>query len=859
MKKLFTMLAMLMLVLQYSMAGEATLTLNGSAESDPEGFFTWAGDFNSKFNGAEYAGNTFNSGLKMNSSGNVTFTTTKVSTVTIVQSTWLKNNVQQTIKFDGNELSIANATAGTGCLVYTLTDVAAGDHSITKGSDESGLFYVKVEWVDTKTVTFIDDAGWSDVCAYAWNETGDVSASWPGDAMTPVEGAENTYTWTTTGNPTKIIFNNWGSSKTADLDFVDGATYNSQGRVIVLNTYTATINTDLETVYAYTWSGTGSNKVEQLGAWPGIKLEGTNVVSIEAEEAPQYIIFHNYSGDQTADLEFTDGQTYEFYKTTYTATFATDVDWEDVYAYVWTGDGDNATNKALGAWPGTKLEANEGVYTVSFDAYNAPEKIQFNGGSNDKKAGDWTFKDGKAYKYITATPIYAISGKDIGFESGHTELVKDADGDVVATITYGAKGGDDFKKTKEYSIEGYTGYTYYTEGNGTNGDQAGGTFYTIVPMYDGTIDLAVIINAGKTLIVEEDGVAMGGFEKQTEKLYGIQSFTVQAGKSYKCYVSGSKMGFYGFDYKFEKTELAVTDYYLVGGTGDWTVSDAALTKDGDVYSVEVPYESGYSFAIAPNTAILGTIVVDWGKVIRPAAQTEVVFANTTGDASTEDNRQNWKMRTLEDNESNEYTATLKYNAAANTWAIECAATVTISAAGYATYSNAQPYKVEGAEVYTVSEATTKATFNQLPEGAEIPGGTGVILKGEGEVTITPSAGTAEIGTNLLKGSGDYSYVITDYDADAYIFQNGDNGVGFYKVDLATLSADEKVLPAHKAFLKVSGGQAPFFGFDGNGTTGINSVERGALSVEGCYTLDGRRVEQPTKGLYIMNGKKVLVK
>ena len=95
MKKLFTMLAMLMLVLQYSMAGEATLTLNGSAESDPEGFFTWAGDFNSKFNGAEYAGNTFNSGLKMNSSGNVTFTTTKVSTVTIVQSTWLKNNVQQ--------------------------------------------------------------------------------------------------------------------------------------------------------------------------------------------------------------------------------------------------------------------------------------------------------------------------------------------------------------------------------------------------------------------------------------------------------------------------------------------------------------------------------------------------------------------------------------------------------------------------------------------------------------------------------------------------------------------------------------------------------------------------------------------
>ena len=54
--------------------------------------------------------------------------------------------------------------------------------------------------------------------------------------------------------------------------------------------------------------------------------------------------------------------------------------------------------------------------------------------------------------------------------------------------------------------------------------------------------------------------------------------------------------------------------------------------------------------------------------------------------------------------------------------------------------------------------------------------------------------------------------------------------------------------------------APLLGMvDDNGTTGINSVERRALSVEGCYTLDGRRVAQPTKGLYIVNGKKVVIK
>ena len=77
-------------------------------------------------------------------------------------------------------------------------------------------------------------------------------------------------------------------------------------------------------------------------------------------------------------------------------------------------------------------------------------------------------------------------------------------------------------------------------------------------------------------------------------------------------------------------------------------------------------------------------------------------------------------------------------------------------------------------------------------------------------------------------------------------------VGFYKLSATgTLSKGKAYLESENA--------APFLGFDGEDTTGINSVERGALSVEGCYTLDGRRVAQPTKGLYIVNGKKVIIK
>ena len=80
---------------------------------------------------------------------------------------------------------------------------------------------------------------------------------------------------------------------------------------------------------------------------------------------------------------------------------------------------------------------------------------------------------------------------------------------------------------------------------------------------------------------------------------------------------------------------------------------------------------------------------------------------------------------------------------------------------------------------------------------------------------------------------------------------------FYK-----LASGTKVL-AGKAYLQVpSESPAPeFFGF-GDGTTGITMVQGEGFMVNGSdnyYDLQGRRVAQPTKGLYIVNGKKVIIK
>ena len=79
-------------------------------------------------------------------------------------------------------------------------------------------------------------------------------------------------------------------------------------------------------------------------------------------------------------------------------------------------------------------------------------------------------------------------------------------------------------------------------------------------------------------------------------------------------------------------------------------------------------------------------------------------------------------------------------------------------------------------------------------------------------------------------------------------------MGFYK-----LSAGGTI-KAHKAYLTYSGGGAPeFFDLDGN-VTGIKAIDNGQLTIDDAvYDLQGRRVSKPTKGLYIVNGKKVIIK
>lgn len=463
----------------------------------------------------------------------------------------------------------------------------------------------------SKTVYFDNSkSNWETVNIWAWdddynNYTGGV---WPGVELTQIETGERAgqYSWTTTGNPTHLLFNN-GSDQTADLDFVDGSTYTIDGRVVVLNDYTVTFKTDAgwSKAYAFTWTG----ETKELGEWPGTEMtpaneDGTWTITVKAENAPANIIFHNNEGVQTPDWTFEADKAYEYMMNDYTATFTTDAGWENVYAYAWNGTGD-AAKPILGDYPGKPLEATDGVYTLNFKAFKA-ESILFNNGT-DLKTPDMTFIDGRAYKWITSvTPVYALAASSEKIPAGTSVGVLDNE-EVVATLTYGVEGDADFNNPVAYQNEDYAGFTAYTTGNGKDGSDTGGTVYYIEPVYDGIITVGVCLNANKNFYILEDETALADFNGITlpYKAYTAFTFPVKGGSKYSIYCSGSKLGFFGFDYEFPEVKFKVG-----GSMNDWSMVN--VRADSYTFNLEA---GTYQFKVLDGDAWKGfddlTAVADY--------------------------------------------------------------------------------------------------------------------------------------------------------------------------------------------------------------------------------------------------------
>ena len=178
--------------------------------------------------------------------------------------------------------------------------------------------------------------------------------------------------------------------------------------------------------------------------------------------------------------------------------------------------------------------------------------------------------------------------------------------------------------------------------------------------------------------------------------------------------------------------------------------------------------------------------------------------------------------------------------------------VSISAAGWATYSSNYPLDFTGVTAltaYTASKESSVVKFNKVT--GKVPANTGLLVRGE--TANVPVCASAEAVQNLLVGVT----AETVMDANSiFVLMKGASGIGFYKnTNAFTLRANSAYLPAEA--VPTTDARA-FIALDDE-TTGIADVKAVKEDAEGMFDLQGRKIAKPTKGLYIVNGKKIVVK
>ena len=183
--------------------------------------------------------------------------------------------------------------------------------------------------------------------------------------------------------------------------------------------------------------------------------------------------------------------------------------------------------------------------------------------------------------------------------------------------------------------------------------------------------------------------------------------------------------------------------------------------------------------------------------------------------------------------------------------------VTVTVAGYATlYAPVALTVPTGVTAHTVTLDGEWAVLSDAL--ATIPANTGVVLVGTGSFDFAIAADIAEV-ESALEGTVAATYVADD----AYVLGVVDEKVGFYTATKNQNEGAAFLNNANKAYLPKPVGAENIasysFRFQG-GATGIDEITDNRVQSTVIYDLTGRRVENITApGIYIVNGKKVLVK
>ena len=175
--------------------------------------------------------------------------------------------------------------------------------------------------------------------------------------------------------------------------------------------------------------------------------------------------------------------------------------------------------------------------------------------------------------------------------------------------------------------------------------------------------------------------------------------------------------------------------------------------------------------------------------------------------------------------------------------------VTIGEAGYATFSAPCALNFGGISGLTAYTTTVNGDYVALNPVNNVPAETGVILEGTAGTYTIPAIASSETAQGDLTAT---LWRTVPAAGNNFVLSKESGVVGFYKLP------DNGAVQACRAYLTVPATARTFFGFSDE-ATGINENRIAINADNRYYSISGQQVANPTKGLYIVNGKKVIIK
>ena len=178
----------------------------------------------------------------------------------------------------------------------------------------------------------------------------------------------------------------------------------------------------------------------------------------------------------------------------------------------------------------------------------------------------------------------------------------------------------------------------------------------------------------------------------------------------------------------------------------------------------------------------------------------------------------------------------------------------ISEAGYSTlFYDKNIIVPTGVKAYKAAVSGSNISLTDI--GALIPANTGVILEASQGTyrfsTTNEDASAVDVSGNILTGT---TTATTKTALGGTVYTLGQDGEGVVGLRSFT-GSDIRAYSAYSTSISLA---RDFYAFDED-VTAINKVEAKKVETNVFYNLAGQQVAQPSKGLYIVNGKKVIIK